>query len=104
MPSLDYYIKKIPANAPPELRRLLIEEAKRKVEIDVFGEGFKRSPQGKPLEQGRGAPGNETAESVASFRCFCSHEPGFSEALKRKEADLARCVARRAAQATEVEF
>jgi hypothetical protein len=39
---------------PDELR--LRKEA---AEINVFGEGFERDSQGKPIERGIGSPGNE---------------------------------------------
>jgi hypothetical protein len=35
--------------------------------VAVFGVGFKRDASGRPIEQGRGAPGNETPESVAAL-------------------------------------
>ena len=66
MPCLDYYLEKIPADAPPAVRERMIEDAKRKVEEDVFGVGFKRDANGRPIERGIGAPGNELAQHVAA--------------------------------------
>jgi hypothetical protein len=60
VPDISYYYEKIPANAPPEVRARMMEEARHKAEEDVFGVGFKRDARGKPIEQGIGAPGNET--------------------------------------------
>jgi hypothetical protein len=37
-------------------------------EENVFGKGFKRGPDGRPLEQGRGAPGNETAQHLEALK------------------------------------
>jgi hypothetical protein len=105
MPSLDYYIKKIPANAPPELRRAMIEEAKKKVLIDVFGEGYKIDKNGRAIEQGLGSASNMSSHSVAAYEARCKHEVGYTENLARMKRQLAECDARRkAAQATEIEF
>jgi hypothetical protein len=98
MPSLSYYLEKIPGDAPPEIRAQMIADAKRKVRDDVFGVGHRVDKLGKPIEQGLGSRGNMTATSVAAYEKHCSHESNFSENLARMKRELAECEARRAAQ------
>jgi hypothetical protein len=67
VPDISYYYEKIPHDATPEVRARMMEEAKRKSEEDVFGVGFKRDARGKPIEQGIGAPGNESEHHFAAL-------------------------------------
>jgi hypothetical protein len=96
VPDIAFYLEKIPANAPPEIRRMMTEDAKRKTERDVFGEGFQRDRNGKIIEQGRGSDSNMTAESVAAYERWCRDEPNFVETLAKKKKLLADAEARRA--------
>lgn len=92
MPSLEYYLEKIPADAPPSVRERMIEDAKRKVEEDVFGIGFKRDANGRPIERGIGSVGNELAQHVAAILKYegsQAAEPA-REALVRTEAARAK--------------
>jgi len=99
MPVLDYYISKIPDGASPELRRLMIEDAKRKVEIDVFGEGFKRDKNGKPIEQGLGSASNPTQTCVDAYALWGKNEAGYSQHLAFLKKQLSDFQARKAAVA-----
>jgi hypothetical protein len=98
VPCLEYYLDKIPAKAPIDLQRRMAKDAERLVERDTFGEGFRRDKNGKPVEMGRGAPGNQTAESIRAYEARCKHEPNFVEVLARMRKELAECDARRAAE------
>lgn len=44
------------------------EEANRIMHQRVFGADHKKDAAGKPVEQGRGAPGNETAQHKEALR------------------------------------
>ncbi len=63
----------------------MIEDAKRKVEEDTFGIGFKRNSKGRPIERGNRHAGNET-------------EPHFA-AIERAEGEEAADPARARAKA-----
>jgi len=103
MPAIEFYLEKIPEKAPPELRRIMTEDAKKRVLVDVFGEGFKRGPGGKPVEQGLGSKGNQTAESVSAYELRGRNEAGYVENLARMRRELADCQARKAAAAADVQ-
>jgi hypothetical protein len=75
MPDISYYLEK----------RLPMAEAKRRVEEDVFGVGFRRDRSGRPVEQGIGSPGHETEQHY--------------DALSRYEGQSAADVARAKAKA-----
>ena len=73
MPDISYYLEK----------GLPLEEAKRRVEEDVFGVGFRRGKDGKPIEQGVGAPGHETEQH---FDALCKYGGPEEAALARAKA------------------
>jgi hypothetical protein len=106
VPDISYYLERIPADAPPEIARQMAKDAKKKVEVDVFGVGFRKDKQGRPIEQGLGSPGNETAQSIAAYVKY--HGPGgimeetpevYQATLKKKQADLAATLERKKALA-----
>jgi hypothetical protein len=86
VPDISYYYERIPADAPPEVQARMMEEAKRKAEEDVFGVGFQRDRNGKPIERGIGAPGNETEH----------HFTALEKAEGREVADRAKARAKAA--------
>ena len=47
---------------PEQIKAYLDDEARH-----VFGENYRRDRQGRPLEQGIGAPGNETETHFAAL-------------------------------------
>jgi hypothetical protein len=67
------------------------------VQANVFGHDHKTNKHGDPIEQGHGAPGNQTANSVAAYVKYCgpgrdrAAEPGYEENLKRIQAEFAKC-------------
>jgi hypothetical protein len=67
----------------------------------VFGQGYRKTRDGRPQEQGIGSKANMTSTSIAAFERWCRDEPNFTQSLAQMKKDLADCVARRAAQATE---
>jgi hypothetical protein len=50
MPSIEFYLDRILEKAPPHVVAM-VADAKRRVEIATFGEGFKRDRHGKPRRQ-----------------------------------------------------
>ena len=46
--------------------KFVAEMSKDELEAATFGIGFKRDAQGRPIEQGRGAPGNPHKDSQAN--------------------------------------
>jgi hypothetical protein len=110
MPSLDFYLERIPDNAPPALRQQMIADAKRKVEEDTFGVGFRRDRQGKPIEQGLGSASHPTQQSIDAYiheqtaRRAGGPEAGYEEALAAMRKRLAEYLAtKRAAAAPQQE-
>ena len=57
-----------------------IAEWRRQEEVNVFGAGFKRDRNGRPVEQGIGAPGNESV----------NHFLALEKAEGKAAADVAR--------------
>jgi hypothetical protein len=102
MPVLAYYEEKIPADAPPSVRARMMEEAKRKSTEDVFGVGFQRDRNGKPIEQGKGSAAQPTQQSIDAYvleqttRRVGGPEPGYEQHLARMRKDLATYQARKA--------
>ena len=90
-------VSSIPPDAPLHVRQQIIAEAKRQAACDVFGVDHKTDRHGKPIEQGLGAAGNQTAQSVEAYEKWCRHEPGFDRNLARMKKELADCEAKRAA-------
>lgn len=93
---------------PKEIRREIKREAKRIATSDVFGHDFKADKAGNPIEQGLGADGNMTAQSIEAYiknqteRRKGGPEAGYEENLKKMRAKLAESDARRrATQAAE---
>ena len=76
------------------------------VEDNVFGADHKKTRKGDPIEQGLGSAGNQTKNSVDSYKKYCNPEnpkatdpdPNFKENLARMVAELAEADARRAAE------
>lgn len=74
-------------------------------EANVFGHDHKKDRQGNPVEQGIGAPGNQTANSLAAYRKYCNPanpkaadpDQNYVENLKRMQEELAACNETRAA-------
>jgi hypothetical protein len=90
------------ADAPPEVRRRLIKEARKIANDSVFGVG-------NTTEVGLGAVGNETKQSVEAY-IKANHppyrmqpEPNYEEHLAKKRKDLAECEARRRAERAAAE-
>jgi hypothetical protein len=64
-------------------------------ELAVFGEGFKRDAQGRPLEQGKGSAAQPTAQSLEAYKKYGKAEPNYQETVQRMEAALAAHNAKR---------
>lgn len=94
-------LDKIKHDTPKQLADQIRRQADARALIDTFGEGFKRDKHGKPLEQGRGSPGNQTAESVAAYEHRGKDEPNYQENLARMKRELAACEERRKAENPE---
>jgi hypothetical protein len=88
-------LDKIKRDTPPAIAEQIRRQADARALIDTFGEGFKRDKHGKPMEQGRGSPGNQTRESVDSYERWKKDEPGYEENLARMKRELAVCEERR---------
>jgi len=90
---------------PKETRREIKREARKIALQDVFGHDHKTTKEGNPIEQGLGADGNMTAQSIEAYiknqteRRKGGPEPGFEDNLKEMRAKLAKCDARRRAEA-----
>lgn len=98
---------------PKETRKQIRAEARKMALDDVFGFDHRTDKEGNPIEQGQGAPGNQTRQSIEAYKKYC--DPGnpkattpevskeaFDANLKRMEAELAKSDARRrAARAAE---
>ena len=80
------------------LPRNAIEQYHLDEETAVFGEGFKRDAQGRPLEQGRGSPAQPTQQSVEAYRKYGKNEPNYTEHLAKMEAQLAAYTAKQQRQ------
>jgi hypothetical protein len=80
---------------PGAIKQYYLEERK-----NVFGFDHKTDRSGKPIEQGIGSPGNQSANSVAAFEKYCSHQPDFERELARMKKELAASNERRAAERT----
>ncbi len=64
------------------------------VDANVFGHDHKKDKHGNPIEQGFGAPGNQTRNSINAFKRYAKYDADYSEAtfketLQRMEAELA---------------
>jgi hypothetical protein len=91
-------LDKIKHDTPKQLADEIRRQADARALIDTYGEGFKRDKHGKPMEQGRGSPGNQTAESVAAYEQRCKDKPNYHETLARMKRELAACQERRKAE------
>jgi hypothetical protein len=67
----------------------------------VYGADFQRDRNGNPIQQGIGAPLNQSANSIASYKKYCSHEPDFERHLARMEKELEETNKRKAAEAAK---
>jgi hypothetical protein len=61
------------ANMTPDVRRLYDEAAA----VNVFGVGYQRDASGRPIETGRGSPGNMTASAKAALAKFEAERQAF---------------------------
>lgn len=91
---------------PKETRRDIKKEARKIALADVFGHDHQTDKKtGNPIEQGLGADGNMTAQSIEAYiknqteRRKGGPEPGFEDTLKDMRVKLAKCDARRRAEA-----
>ena len=75
------------ASAEAQGNRLLAEQLRNEAEqqalTDVFGVGFKRDRHGQILEQGIGAPGNESEQH---FQAILKYEGPEAEKAARERA------------------
>jgi hypothetical protein len=76
-----------------------IEQYRLDEETAVFGEGFKRDAQGRPLEMGKGSAAQPTSQSVEAYRRYGKNEPAYTEHLAKMEGDLAAHTAKQPRQA-----
>jgi hypothetical protein len=94
LPSLD--------QAPPDIRKSLLREARQIARNDVFGHGHKVGKDGKPIEQGLGSHDNPTQQSIDAYiraqqpPYRAAPEPGYEETLKKMRQRLAEVEAQRA--------
>ena len=104
MPNLSYYAERLPDGAPPELRKRMLADAKRQVEIDTFGHGFKRDRNGYPIEQGLGSAAHPTQQSIDAYvieqtkRRPGGPEPDYEIHLAKMRQNLSSYLAKRAAE------
>jgi hypothetical protein len=91
-------LDKIKHDTPPAIAKQIRQQAEQRALVDTYGEGFKRDKNGKPLEQGRGSPGNQTRESVDAYERHGKNEPHYHENLARMKRELAACEERRKAE------
>jgi hypothetical protein len=82
--------------APPEVRKSLLREARQIVRNDVFGHGYKTDKNNRPQEQGRGSAQQPTRQSVEAYRKYGVKEPEYAAHLSRMEKELAAFEAQRA--------
>jgi hypothetical protein len=83
LPDISYYLAKIPENAPPAVRKQMEQDSRRKADEDVFGAGFQRDKNGRPIERGIGSPGNE---NETHFLAILKHEGAAAEQAARAKA------------------
>ena len=90
---------------PKEIRKEIRKEARAIARRDVFGVDHKTDKQGNPIEQGLGSAVKMTQQHVDAYikaqtdKKFRSEpEPGYADNLKRMQAQLAECNARRRAE------
>lgn len=74
------------------------------VENNVFGHDHKKDRHGNPIEQGIGAPGNQTRNSINAFKKYAKYDADYTPeaaaaSVKRMEAELAACTEVRKAAA-----
>jgi hypothetical protein len=74
--------------ATGELPPDYLERHYQAVANNVFGVDHKRDRKGSPIEQGIGAPGNQTRNSINAYKKWCSADPDYAETLKKMEAQL----------------
>ncbi|MFY9835601.1 MAG: hypothetical protein WAK55_03890 [Xanthobacteraceae bacterium] len=91
-------LDEIKHNTPEAVAKEIRRKANERALVDVYGEGFKRDRTGKPMEQGLGTPGNQTAQSVAAYEKWGVNEPDYDKNLARMKKELADCNERRAAE------
>jgi hypothetical protein len=60
-------LEKLDKNTPLEIRELMLDAAVKQAEIDVFGHGFRRDAQGRPIEQGIGSPSNSNEQHFVAL-------------------------------------
>jgi len=85
-------------DTPRQLAEQIQHQADQRALVDVYGEGFKRDKNGKPIEQGRGSPGNQTRQSVDACERWRKNDPDYHDNLARMKRELAACEAQRKAE------
>jgi hypothetical protein len=94
IPSLD--------QAPPDIRKSLLREARQIARNDVFGHGHKVDRNGTPIEQGLGSHDNPTQQSIDAYiranapPYRAAPEVGYEEHLKKMRQRFAEVEAQRA--------
>ena len=78
-----------------QLPKNAIEQYYLDQETAVFGEGFKRDAQGRPIENGKGSPSQPTAQSLEAYKKYAKSEPNYQENVQQMEAALAAHNAKR---------
>ena len=94
MPELQYYLDRIPGDAPAEVRKRMIKEARHKVRQDVFGHDYKTDKYGRPIEDGIGSKANPSQSSIDAYIKHQTErrvepEEGYADYLKQMKAELA---------------
>jgi hypothetical protein len=90
-------------DAPVEIRKRILREARDLTDKNVFGADHKRDRKGNPIEQGLGSHANPTQQSIEAYvkdqtqRRGGGPEEGFEENLKAVRARLAEFHAERKA-------
>jgi hypothetical protein len=94
---------------PAHVRKEIRLGAKKIARQDVFGIDHKTDRNGNPIEQGVGAKGNQTQQSIDAYiknnteRSPNGPEPNFEETLARMRKDLAESEARRRAEQSTID-
>jgi hypothetical protein len=92
-------------DAPVEIRKRILREARDITNNNVFGVGHKKDRQGNPQEQGLGSFANPTQQSIEAYvkdqtQRRAVPEDGYEANLKAMRARLAEVNATRRANST----
>jgi hypothetical protein len=91
----EQLLHKIRHDTPPAIAKQIRQQAEAKALVDVFGEGFRRDKNNKPMEQGIGTPDNMTSSAVDSYEKWGKNDPNYNEHLAELKRQLAVCQERR---------